>query len=274
MDPITESRRLYAGGRWRHTISGSLRTSLGPLGYLVVATLRRFLRGSRPAALTLDLGGGEGLIGVLVAGTESLVVIDAVEDAVRVARTEGARVIVGDVRSLPVRDGTADVVLSSDVLEHLRPEDAPTAVAEMARVLKSGGIALVHTSVYGHYLRRWLRPAPEPGRLDADDLKDGHLCRFNAAELRTAFNRAGFTVEKYIFYKHFFQPLARLLEDAALIFFKEKRGTIKAGALKRSKRSNPFIDFISDLRTAPAFLDVLLFGRSPGGAGIFRLRKR
>ncbi|UCE28324.1 MAG: methyltransferase domain-containing protein [Candidatus Coatesbacteria bacterium] len=270
-DPIAESRRLYAAGRWRRETCGDLRFSLGPLGYVVVATLRRCLRGRRPN-LVLDLGGGEGFIGSLVVGAENLVVIDAVEDAVRAARDRGARAVVGDVRRLPIKGGVADAVLSSDVLEHLTPADVPTAVEEMSRVLRSGGVALVHTSVYGFYLRRWLRWGP--GRLDGDDLKDGHLSRLTAHELYSTFRRAGFAVEKYVFYKHFLQPLVQLLEDAAFGLIGEKKAALKAGKTRGGKRPGAFTSFAAGVRAVPPLFDLVLFGRAPGGASIFRLKKR
>ena len=238
---------------------------------MVVATLRRFLRGRRPK-LALDSGGGEGLIGSLVVGAENLVVIDAVEEAVRAARGKGVRGVVGDVRRLPVKDGAVDVVLSSDVLEHLPAGDVQTAVKEMNRVLIPGGAAVVHTSVYGLYLRRWFRRGR--GRLDADDLKDGHLSRLTAAELSSTFERAGFIVEKYAFYKHFFQPLVRFAEDGALKLLGKSRVALEKEKATGGDRRGVLIRLITNIRAVPALVDLMLFGRVPGGAGIFRLRKR
>lgn len=203
---------------------------------------------------------------------ENLVVIDAVEDAVRTARDGGARAVVGDVRLLPVKDGGADVVMSSDVLEHLAPADVPTAVEEMVRVLKPGGAALVHTSVYGFYLRRWLGPGR--GRLDGDDLKDGHLSRMTATELYSVFKRAGFVVEKYVFYKHFFQPAVRFIEDVAFRLVGKNKAALKAGYINTEKRPGALMNFVADVRAVPPLVDLVLFGRLPGGAVVFRLRKR
>jgi ubiquinone/menaquinone biosynthesis C-methylase UbiE len=238
---------------------------------LVVAAIRRFLRGRRPK-LVLDLGGGEGFVGSLVVGAENLVVIDAVEDAVRAARDGGARAVVGDVRCLPIRDGSADAVLSSDVLEHLPAADVPTAVKEMGRVLKPGGTALVHTSVYGFYLRRWLRRGC--GRLDGDDLKDGHLNRLTDAELYSTFRRSGLVVERYVFYKHFFQPVVRFIEDAVFGLFGKNKAALKAGKTSGGQHPGTLMNFAADVRAVPPLVDVALFGRVPGGAGVFRLKKR
>jgi SAM-dependent methyltransferase len=46
----------------------------------------------------------------------------------------------GDIRSLPLADRSVDLVLATDVIEHVK-EDAD-AVAEMFRVLRPGGLAL------------------------------------------------------------------------------------------------------------------------------------
>lgn len=56
----------------------------------------------------------------------------------------------GDIGALPFRDGSFDAVLASHVMEHLpQPEQA---VAEVARVLKSGGIVLLLTPNRFHYV--------------------------------------------------------------------------------------------------------------------------
>jgi ubiquinone/menaquinone biosynthesis C-methylase UbiE len=198
--------------------------------------------------------------------------MDVVDEAVQEAGDKGAKAVVGDVRYLPVKDGVADAVLSSDVLEHLAPDDVRTAVREMARVLKPGGAAVVHTSVYGFYLRRWLRPGR--GRLDADDLNDGHLSRLTAAELYSTFKRAGLVVEKYVFYKHFFQPVVRFIEDAVFGLARENKAALKVGYTTGKKRPGAFMRFAADVRAVPPLIDLVLLGGVPGGAGIFRLKKR
>ena len=48
-----------------------------------------------------------------------------------------AQVVVGDALALPYPDGTFDVVIASEILEHV-PDDE-TAIAELVRVLRPGG---------------------------------------------------------------------------------------------------------------------------------------
>ena len=53
------------------------------------------------------------------------------------------RYIVADARFLPLPQDTIDCIYSYSVLQHFSHEDAGTAIAEMGRVLKQGGIARV-----------------------------------------------------------------------------------------------------------------------------------
>jgi SAM-dependent methyltransferase len=52
------------------------------------------------------------------------------------APTTRARRVVGDVRSLPFADGSFDVVVAVDVLEHVAPADRAVALREMTRVAR------------------------------------------------------------------------------------------------------------------------------------------
>lgn len=71
--------------------------------------------------------------------------LGAVMAARRVARQLQVpnRYVVADARYLPLPDDAVDVTYSYSVLQHFSYEDAATAVAEMGRVLKDGGVARV-----------------------------------------------------------------------------------------------------------------------------------
>jgi SAM-dependent methyltransferase len=81
--------------------------------------------------------------------------------------------IVAMAERLPVADGSADLVLCTQVLEHV--EDPSRAVSEMARVLKPGGICLLTTHGTWFY-----HPDPED------------YWRWTPAGLRRVFEAAGF----------------------------------------------------------------------------------
>ena len=228
-------------------------------------TFRRFA-GRRAYGRLVDAGGGEGYFAASFAAARFKVVVDAVAPALAVAVGRGLAAVRGDVRRLPLRASSCELVLSSDVLEHLAPADVAVALAEVARALKDGGTALVNTSCYGLYLRRWLRRAPGGGRLDADDLKDGHLSRLTARELESAIGAAGLRIKKRVYFKHLFQPAAalavRLLRgDGGAVVAKEE---VLAGGLARA---------LNAVRIFVAGLDALLFGWLPGGAVIYKLEK-
>lgn len=79
--------------------------------------------------------------------------LDAIDVAApAVARSHdpgtGARadVLQASVAALPFRDGSFDLVVSLDVLQHLTAADEASAVAETVRVLRPGGRVLVRTN--------------------------------------------------------------------------------------------------------------------------------
>lgn len=106
----------------------------------------------KPELSVLDVGYGRGefLLHCARAGA-TVSGIDYSEDACRIARetlsaVSGADIRLGDCRSLPFADESFDRVFSGDVIEHMTFDDAVKAVQEMKRVLRPGGILLIHTS--------------------------------------------------------------------------------------------------------------------------------
>lgn len=237
---------------------------------MVWRTLRRFAGGRRYRRL-IDVGGGEGYFASRWPEIDDKIVIDVNPAALATARARGLRVIAGDARRLPLQDGGADLVICSDVLEHLDPSEVGRALRELARACEPGGVTLLHTSCYGLYLRRWLRPAPQAAPLDRDDLKDGHRNRLTREALEGLIAEAGFTVRRRLYYKHLIHPL---MEAAArAVRPPREAGAAAAAAAKREALSRPSVRFINNIRITAARLDPFLWGRIPGGAVIYRLEK-
>jgi SAM-dependent methyltransferase len=96
-----------------------------------------------------------------------------------------AETVVGDARALPYPDGTFDCVIASEILEHVRADDA--VVAELIRVLKVGGQLAVTVP-------RWL---PEQVCwLLSDDYhsnEGGHIRIYRANQLRGKIAGRGMT---------------------------------------------------------------------------------
>lgn len=98
----------------------------------------------RPGAVLVDAGCGGGLLAPHLAGKGYRHVgVDLRESGLRAAAEHGVRPVNGDVTALPLATGSADVVAAGEILEHVT--DLPGTVAELARVLKPGGLLVVDT---------------------------------------------------------------------------------------------------------------------------------
>ncbi|HXQ18345.1 MAG TPA: class I SAM-dependent methyltransferase [Acidimicrobiales bacterium] len=117
----------------------------------------------------LDLGCGFGRHAFAAARRGAAVVaLDAAEAEVRQVRgtlgamveageldeKASAAVVQGDARSLPFADGSFDRVIASEVLEHIA--DDRSTMAELARVLRPGGVLAVTVPRCGPEIVNWL----------------------------------------------------------------------------------------------------------------------
>lgn len=102
--------------------------------------------GEGPATV-VDLGCGGGLAAVPLARAGARVLgVDLLRAALGEARAQGAPralFVCGDLLRVPVAEGCADLVLLSDVLEHL--DEPAAAVLGAARLLRPGGVLFVNT---------------------------------------------------------------------------------------------------------------------------------
>ncbi len=97
-----------------------------------------------PAAggLLLDVACGGGLLAPFVTGWTH-VGVDLSRPGLLLARAHGVLVAQADVVRLPFADGTFDVVVAGEILEHV--EDLAGVVAEVCRVLRPGGTLVIDT---------------------------------------------------------------------------------------------------------------------------------
>jgi SAM-dependent methyltransferase len=111
-----------------------------------VALLRVFERLPRSVRI-LEIGAGGGFLGqqLSMLGFEHLTLTDFTATTLAELRTRapGANVVEADASTLPFPDATFNVVVSSDVIEHLEPVE--DHLAEVARVLQPGGLYLLKT---------------------------------------------------------------------------------------------------------------------------------
>lgn len=101
-------------------------------------------------------------------------------------RARGRRMVGGSVTALPFADATADLATSFDVLYCLDDASEATALSEMRRILKCGGLILVNVAAL-------------------DILHGSHstltheVRRYTRVRLRERLERAGFAVERLTF---------------------------------------------------------------------------
>lgn len=135
-------------------------------------------------ARVLDAGCGIGYGAAILAGAGTTVTgIDASAEAVATARREcpAGRFVVGDVLRLPFRDGGFDAAVCLEVIEHV--PDPALLVAELARVLRPGGVLFLST------------PNARMERLHARSIGYGenpyHISLLGPAQLRRLLRGAG-----------------------------------------------------------------------------------
>lgn len=102
---------------------------------------RELPRGTR--RLVADAGCGTGGNLALLARFGWVVGVDLAEEALARARERGVPLLRAELGALPFADACLDCVTSFDVLYHRWVRDDRAAVAEMARVLRPGGLCLV-----------------------------------------------------------------------------------------------------------------------------------
>ena len=130
----------------------------------VVRELRRVLRGSPGAPVVVDVGCGTGRLLARLRGAfpgATLIGVDASAEMIAVAARKdalaGVRLLEASAASLPLDDGSCDVVVSTISFHHW--ENQAGGLREVSRVLRPGGhLLLVDAFAGGPWralLRRW-----------------------------------------------------------------------------------------------------------------------
>lgn len=157
-------------------------------------TLVRSVQAPRPLDI-LDAGCGSGYGADLLAteGGHHVTGFDLSLEAVSFAtrRAPAARFARGTCAALPFRDGSFDLVVNVDNIEHV--EDAAAAVAEMRRVLRPGGLYAVTT------------PNTWPGK----DVSRYHMREYSREDFEALLLRSGMEPVRFLLETPFYFVLAR-----------------------------------------------------------------
>jgi SAM-dependent methyltransferase len=96
-----------------------------------------------------------------------------------------------DLLRCPLPSGSFDAVVMLNVLEHIRDDDA--ALAQVYRILKPGGIAIIEVPAGPHLY-------------DAYDKALKHFRRYEMGELKAKLQKAGFSIERQSHLGFFLYP--------------------------------------------------------------------
>ena len=155
--------------------------------------LAKRIRGLRPG-LALDIGAaGGGNTRVLQAAGWRTIALEYGQDGAEVSHERGLSVARADARSLPIKSGAADLVISFDVLEHI-VEDY-VATAEMCRVLRPGGVAIIAVPC-------------DPKLWSPHDVAVSHVRRYTRDALVGVVKEGGFEVDKVWSWNVLLRPVA------------------------------------------------------------------
>ncbi len=162
-----------------------------------VSPLLRYAAAGRPDVRLLDCGCGTGANVDLLDTFGRAFGFDLTEIGLRIGRDAGrTRLARASVTAAPFPAASFDIVTSFDVIYSLEDADERRAIAEMYRVLKPGGFAIVNVAAM-------------------DVLRGDHsvlsreVHRYSRADLRTRLEGAGFAIERLTYTNAtLFVPLA------------------------------------------------------------------
>jgi len=141
-------------------------------------------------ATVLDIGCGSSRI---IQDLPEAIGLDILMPKLRFLRDRHSRLVRGSIFSLPFPDGVFDVLICSEVIEHI--PDAPPVFEEMTRVLRPGGTLILGTPDYGRWLwwvLEWLYGKILPGAYAHE-----HITHHTRASLRQRFLAYGYAIQEY-----------------------------------------------------------------------------
>ena len=157
---------------------------------VIVELARRALEGAGPSPRILDVGCGTGAtlaqLGRLRGGAVRAFGVEPDADAVAFCERRGLTSVVrGQAEALPFEDGSFELALALDVIEHI--EDDGAAVRELVRVVRPGGAVLLTVPAHPFL---WSR----------HDVALHHVRRYRRRELVQVLEGAGLRIDLLSYY--------------------------------------------------------------------------
>jgi SAM-dependent methyltransferase len=146
-----------------------------------------------PRTTFMEIGAGDCALSVQASGyVERVYAVDVSEELLAAVRPpSNLRLLLSDGVSVPVPEGSIDLALSDQLMEHLHPEDARQQLRNIHRSLRPAGVYLCVTP------NRLYGPTDVSGYFD--EVASGlHLREYSAGELRALLRECGFS--RLVFY--------------------------------------------------------------------------
>ena len=96
--------------------------------------------------LLVDIGAGTGQLISEVAGSCRALGVEAHPQGLAIAASRAVRLVQASIEALPIAAGAAAVITALDVIEHV--EDDVAALAELHRVVRPGGLVILHVPAF------------------------------------------------------------------------------------------------------------------------------
>ena len=133
--------------------------------------------------------------------------------------------VISNGTSIPVPDGSMDLVYSNQLMEHLHPDDAQEQLRNIYKALKPGGLYVCTTP-------HRVQGPTDVSQLFDDVAKGLHLKEYTYEELSSIFKETGFSstvayVEKSERYYRIPMWFARLFERITMILFGSKSYAVR-----------------------------------------------
>ena len=159
------------------------------------ALVRRLMRGV-PAGRAVDVGPGPGGNAAVLRDLGWQVTgVELTEVGAELCAARGLDVVRGDATRLPLADASVDLVMSTDVWEHV--DDHESVAAESRRVLRPGGRLLVAVPAG---MELW----------SGHDVALGHVRRYERDQLVELVERHGFAIHDVASWNVLLRPVARM----------------------------------------------------------------
>ena len=203
------------------------------------ALVRRLMRGV-PAGRAIDVGPGPGGNAAVLRDLGwDVTGVELTETGAELCARRGVPVVRGDATRLPMAARSVDLVMSTDVWEHI--EDHETVASESFRVLRPGGRLLVAV------------PAGKD-MWSGHDVALGHVRRYERQELLDLVERHGFVVHDIASWNVLLRPVAKLRRTSNEEIPEEGKSEMEEVAAPVN----------AGLRAAIAVESLLPVGRLPG----------